>query len=357
MRYDDPTSLRYPLRIGFVFVAAIAIVLEASCGDDGASRDLGPGSEGSEVPIHAEEQAPDAQSGAPMSTMRIAHLAPEIGPIDFCYQGPTSGTFIGPVLGAPASPRADAGDAGGEDEAGIPLDPYDGSTLEEDASISDSGGTHVRSASYRTVSKYFNLQAAGPLTIAIVEAGATSCAKALATAGVTLDPGKLSTVAVFGRHADGGVALEVVAFTDDRSTQPDKLRVRIVHAALGTTTVPGAGAIAVRATGAKTNVLADRVEPRRASTPSQPVGVDGLGYVTAPPMSPPVSLTIGPASTGGVADAGFDPWQSEARDLDLRGGSLHTGFVLSGASESTFEVLWCSDLTTDGDAMKCELVP
>ena len=41
--------------------------------------------------------------------------------------------------------------------------------------------------------------------------------------------------------------------------------------------------------------------------------------------------------------------------------STPTSFVLSlsspGASESTFEVLWCADSTTSGDQTKCELVP
>lgn len=353
MRYDGVTSLRFALRIAFVLVTASALAVSASCDDEGASRELGLGGDGGKSPISPEPPRGDAQSAAPMSTMRLAHLAPGAGPIDFCYRPATSGAFVGPVLGAPASPRGDAGDV----DADLLSDPLDASPPEEAGEGPDAEAGVARSASYRTVSKYLNLQAAGPITIAIVEAGATSCANALATADVTLDPGKLSTIVVFGRVADGGLAVEIAAFTDDRMTEPDKLRVRIIHAALGTTAVPGAGPLAVRAVGAKTTVLADRVEPRRASTPSQAVTVDNLGYVTAPPMSPPVTIAVGPASTDGGADAGFDPWQSQSRDLELRGGSLHTGFVLSGASDATFEVLWCADTTTSGDQTSCELVP
>lgn len=352
MRYDVVTSLRFALRIAFVLVTASAIALSASCDDEGASRELGLGGDGGKAPISPEPQRGAAESDAPMSTMRIAHLAPGVGPIDFCYRPATSGAFVGPVLGAPASPRTDAGDV----DADL-FDPLDGSPPEDSGERPDAEAGVARSASHRTVSKYLNLQAAGPIAIAIVEAGATSCAKALATADVTLDPGKLSTVVVFGRHADGGIAVDVGAFTDDRTTEADKLRVRIIHAALGTAGVLGAGPLAVRAVGAKTTVLADRVEPRRASTPSQSVTVDNLGYVTAPPMSPPVSIAVGPASTDGGADAGFDPWQSHSRDLELRGGSLHTGFVLTGASDAKFAVLWCADTTTSGDQTSCELVP
>ena len=84
--------------------------------------------------------------------------------------------------------------------------------------------------------------------------------------------------------------------------------------------------------------------------------VDNLGYVTAPPLAPPVSLAIGPAS-GGPADAALEHWLSQPRDLELRGGSLHTGFVLTGTSESSFAILWCADATTSGDQTKCEVVP
>lgn len=344
MRYDDRTSLRLAFRLGFLLIAGVAFVIETSCDDEGSSRDLGPGGDGGAAPFALDGQAADRQAQPPMSTMRLAHLAPGIGPIDFCYQGAKKGTFIGPVLGGVGRARDAAAD-GSEEDAGV-----------ADGDGGDGGEDAPTTGAYRSVSKYQNLQAAGPITIAILEAGATSCANPLTTVDVTLDPGKLSTVALFGQPADGGVALDVVAFTDDRSTQPDKIRVRVVHAALGAVNVAGAGPLVVRAVAAKTTVLTDHVEPRHAAAPSEAVMVDALGYVTAGPVPAPVSIAIGPATTGGGTDAGFDPWQSKGADLELVGGSLHSAFVLSGPISSSFEVLWCADMTTEGNQTACQLV-
>jgi hypothetical protein len=341
--------LRLTFRLTFVLVAALAFIVEASCSDDGALRDLGPRGDGGAAQIPRDARAGDSEASGLTSTMRVAHLAPAIGPIDFCYQGARKGTFVGPVLGGGAAPKADDADA--DADANADLD----ASLPSDVSETDGGS--LRSATYRTVTAYLALATAGPVTIAVVEAGATSCAKALATADVTLDPGKLSTVGLFEKRVDGGISVELAAFTDDRTTDPEALRVRVIHAALGNADVPAAGPLAIRAVAAKTTVLGDRVEPRNASTASQAVMVDALGYVTAPPIPPPTSIAIGPATTDGGADAGFDPWQSKSTDLDLRGGSLHTAFILTGATEATFEVLWCADTTTAGAQTSCTLVP
>lgn len=354
--------MRFTFRSAFLLAAVLAPAVVTSCDDEGGSRDLGFRGDGGGAPMLQDAQAGDAQASGPMSTMRIAHLAPGIGPIDFCYQGAKKGVFVGPVLGGAGAPGpVDGGDAGDASDLAddVPSDDLDAAAPDADADPDASAPESLRSASFRTVSKYLVLQAAGPITIAILPAGARSCANALLTADVTLDPGKLFTVALFGRHADGGVALELGAFTDDRTTEPDMLRARVIHAALGTADAPGTGPLAVRAVATKTTVLADRVEPRRAATASHAVTVDGLGYVTAPPVPPPASIAIGPASG---ADAGFAPWQSQSTDLDLRGGSLHTAFVLTNATdateatEATFEVLWCADTTTSGDRTTCTLI-
>jgi Domain of unknown function (DUF4397) len=345
--------LRITVRLAFVLAAAASLAAAVSCDDEELSRDLGMSRDGGSGTISPGMTATDAAAETPMSTMRLAHLAPEIGPIDFCYQGAKKGTFIGPVLGgAPSAEDTPSdGDAAADADTGDELD------TAGDAAVDAGTGASTRIASYGTVSRYLNLQTAGPITLAILEAGARSCANALATADVTLDPGKLSTVALFARPSDAGTALEIAAFTDDRATQSDKIRVRVVHAALGKGNVGGASSLAVRAVAAKTTILADRVDPRRVSTASSAVMVDGLGYVTAAPVPPPTSIAIGPATTdGGGADTGFETWQSASTDLDLRGGSLHTAFVLTGESGSTFEVLWCADTTTTGDQTTCQLV-
>ncbi len=289
-------------------------------------------------------------AGAPQTTMRVAHLAPDIGAIDFCYQAAKTGNFIGPVLRGPIDPSANT-EAGVLDEGGV----LDADVDANGGGLDPNDGGEVASIVHRTVSKYVTLNVAGPLTVAIVGAGATSCASPLFTGDVTLDPAKLSTVVFFGGPgSDGGQMLSLAAFTDDRTTADDKARVRVIHAALGTKTKEGTGPIALRAVAAATTPLADRVEPKRASTASQTVPVDALGYASVAPIAPPTSLVIGPASSGELGDASVDPWQSQASDLGLVGGSLHTAFVLSG--EQAHVILWCADKSTRGSLSACTLL-
>lgn len=299
-------------------------------------------------------------SGAPATTMRLAHVAQELGPVDFCYRTARSTSFEGPVLGGGlGTNKKDAG-AGDGGEAGTGDDPDAGLPSGDDDAGDDAGAdAGAPSVGYRTVSRYLTLGASGPLTIALVAPGATSCATQLFVADVTLDPGKLSTVAILGRpdHDGGDARLALVAFIDDRMTVPEKARVRMIHAALGNGAGRSpAGALAVRASGAQTIPLADRVEPKHAASPSASVPVDSLGYATIAPLPSPAQLAVGAADgTAPPDDASVDSWVSEAGDLDLRGGSLHTGFVLSGEQEP-YEVLWCTDTATSSDRTLCTLV-
>lgn len=342
-----------------VTTLASGAALALACGDGGGSGS-GGGTDGD----GGSGARPDAAVGpadasAPATTMRLAHLAEDLGPVDFCYRMAKTSSFEGPVLGggkgslardagasadgatdanAPVDPSLDGGDDGGVDEAGA-----------------DGGAPRV---GYRTVSRYLTLTASGPLTIALVSPGSTSCATPLFTADVTLDPGKLSTVAILGRTAaDGGDgALSLVAFIDDRVTVPAKARVRMIHAALGTETRAPAGALSVRASSSQTVTVAERVEPKKAAAPSAAVPVDSLGYATIAPVPSPAQLAVGAAASPTASDASTDSWVGQAGALDLRGGSLHTGFVLSGGADQPFEVLWCTDTSTTGDATTCTLV-
>ena len=331
---------------------------ELACGESGgesggATNDGGGGTLG----------LPDAAVGpsdgeAPGTTMRLAHVASTLGLVDFCYRMANTSSFEGPVLGGGLGGvgRDGAADDGGDAGTGGDLD----------ASAADDGGDAgapdggAASVGYRTVSRYLTLQAAGPLTIALVAPGATSCATPLFTADVTLDPGKLATVAIVGGPAaDGGdPELSLVAFIDDRMTVPSKARVRMIHAALGTAARAPAGALAVRASAAQTVTIAERVEPKKAAAPSESVPVDSLGYATIAPVPSPAQLAVGPApnTPPAGADVSLDSWVSLAGELRLVGASLHTGFVLSGDGNQPFEVLWCTDTSTSGDRTTCELV-
>jgi hypothetical protein len=347
--------VRALFRPGFAALAALAFAVLAACEDDASTAEATFPADGGSGHLAADARTVEAAAaGGAIATMRLAHLAPGLGPIDFCYQAAREGSLVGPVLGGGARSAPDAGDGGGaEEDAGSGLEP-----VPDGDGGRDAAPAIRRSASYRQVTKYLNLAAAGPLRIAIVEAGAGSCAQPLASGEATLDPGELSTVAVFARGAaDGGLAVELGVFTDDRSPAPEGVRVRVVHAALGRPpSAVAAGTLAVRAVASRTLVLADRVEPKKSASASDAVAVDALGYATGAPLPGPAAITIGPASTDAGADAGFSPWSSASADLGLTAGSVHTGFVLSGGKPAWFEVLWCADLVTDGEVTACELV-
>jgi hypothetical protein len=95
---------------------------------------------------------------------------------------------------------------------------------------------------------------------------------------------------------------------------------------------------------------------RKAFSASEALSVDTLGYVTADPIPPPASFAIAPAAPVDAAALPQKPWQSAPQDLGLRGGSLHTAFVLTGSGDDAFEVLWCADTTTSGDQTECRRV-
>lgn len=354
-------SARLPvsLVLGSLFVSGV-VALACGDGGDGSGNGSGDGDGGFIVLPDAAVGPSDAR--APSTTMRLAHLAPELGPVDFCYRTARSTSFEGPVLsGGIGSTGRDASDDGSSSgEGGAESDAADDADDSGDGSVSDAGV--ASNVGYRSVSRYLNLTAAGPLTIALVAPGATSCATPVFTADVTLDPGKLSTVAIVGRvGSDGGAdALALAAFIDDRATAPSKARVRIIHAALGVTATArtASGPLSARVTSSQTLSVAERIEPKKAGSPSAAIPIDSLGYATIAALPSPAQLAVGAApGTATTPDAEvIDSWVSKATELDLRGGSLHTGFVLSGDDQQPFEVLWCIDTSTSGDRTTCKLV-
>jgi hypothetical protein len=352
---------RSRLRALFVSVtlasgAAYAIACGDSGGSGSGSTDTGDG--GFTSLPEAAVGPTDAES--PATTMRLAHVAPDLGAVDFCYRMATTSSFQGPVLngGLGSSVKHDAGARDGGD-ASVGLPDLDAGNRSDGEGGPDAGAASV---SYRTVSRYLTLEAAGPLTIALVAPGAASCATPLFVADVTLDPGKLSTVAITSEpKGDGGAAgLALVAFIDDRMTLPNKARVRMIHAALGTsakrTSTDALSARASGASGAQTVSIADRVEPKKAASPSATVPIDSLGYATLAPVPSPAQLAVGAAASPTASDASIDAWVSDGVELGLRGASLHTGFILTGEGKPSFEVLWCTDTSTSGDRTTCVLV-
>jgi hypothetical protein len=308
----DLASLARSIRLLLISLVGVAAVAHAqACGvDDGLSSFVDD--DAGRAIDHGDAFANVGDGGPSLGTLRLAHLAPELGSIDFCYAPPT-GSYVGPVL---------------------------------------------HEVAYATVTKYVTLEATGTITIGIVRAGATTCTNPIAEGVVTLDPGKLVTIALFGSPPfalDGGVeagdaggagdtsdagdasgggdsgAPPILAFVDDRETRADHARVRMIHAST-------AGPLVVRAA---STLVADQLEPHRASAASQAVPVDELGFASIVPVPPPASIAIEPAG-----------WASAPIDLDLRGDSLHTGFVLDGP-DGGFEVLWCADKTTTAELTAC----
>lgn len=333
-------------------LAALPVGLFAC--DDDASGTGSDQRDGGELGSRPDAAVLPRDAEAPVTSTRFAHFAPDLGRVDFCYRASGTTTFLGPVLGTPrAAPR----DAGSDAAASPSPSTSPDADAVADAAVDANAATTAPGASlaYREVTRYVGLARSGPLDIAVVVAG-SSCASPLLVRTVTLDPGKLSTVTVLGRvGADAGASSELglLALVDDRTTQPEKARVRLVHAALpapGAT--PEATPLGVRATSGTTIVLADRIDPRKASSPSANVPVDALGYATVGALPPPASLSVSGAALG---DAAVEAWESAAVDLDLRGGSLHTGFVVLGDGKP-FEVVWCRDTSTDGDLTACTRV-
>lgn len=311
-----------------------------ACSDDegrGSSVEI----DGSFTPTLPEAQVGPEDAAPVASTMRLAHLAPGLPPLDFCYQATGTGTFEGPVLGRGTNRTPDAG---ASDAAADALD----AGAAPDGTPDDAAT--ARALAYREVSRYLVIETAGPVTIAMVPGGSATCAKPLFVADVTLDPGKLVTVAALpGDDQDAGSsALRFAAFVDDRTAIGDKARVRIVHAAV---TAPP---ISVRAVSSKTVTIAEGVTPRHVPTSTAAANVDTLGYATFDPLPSPASLAVVPAESSD-AEAGVAGWQSEPTNLGLAGSSLHTGFVLTGVNRP-FEVVWCADTITEGDRTACTLV-
>ena len=346
-RYDELTSLQSCIRLLALVAFASAFVHAVACSDSGLGGGPAGTDDDGEPALVPDARVGDGDVDKLQTTARIAHLAPDLGPVDFCYRASQNGTFIGPVVGGNTMPNAAGGEGGLDAEAGS-----------EDAATNpaDAGGPQLP---YRSMSKYFTLSASGKIDIAIVKAGSASCGKPVLQGDVTLDPGKLYTVVLLGwRDSDAGPALDVLGFTDDRTLVADKARVRVIHAALGIGNTAPAGPLAARVAGAKAEVLAERVEPRKASTASQSIPVDALGYAKVDPLTPPASLVVSttPDAGAGPVEAGTQTWQSSAIDLDLRGGTLHTAFVLS-AENAPFEVLWCADTITRAERTACVVVP
>jgi hypothetical protein len=343
----------------------------------------------------------DATKGSGVANIRIAHLSPDLGPVDFCWKTTGSTTYSGPVLfHGPSGDMADAGaaadvdgqavdgGAGADGGPGVDVDANadadadaDPDATEDAETYADASGDASSDATpldgtvtggpdagwlsdagpppgvgFGEVTSSVRLQPAGTFDIALVDAGSTTCQSPKFVTQVTVDAGKHATLALVGllsavgTDADPAQALSILSFTDDGQLDLQNARVRLIHAALGW---PGAaGDVAVPALSASLGnmLIAREIEPRHASNMSGSPPVDALGYSTVPPMAYGMSMSF-----QGIGDASSRAWSTSSVDLGLVAGTLHTGFIVS-ASQGLV-LVWCSDAATAASALpaSCEM--
>jgi len=355
--------------------------------------------------VMGSEDATDATLGY-FTWMRIGQLLPALGPVSVCVLPPGSSTWS-PLLppstitdaGAEAeaasdgpSPdaRPDVGPAdapspsdavsheGGPSEGGMKADgalvdapvdgPVDGPADVRHADV-DAGTLASAHLQPLTMSRYIRLDGAGTFQLAILPAGASSCAGAYFTQAVTLDSDKHTTVVLAQTRAgalapapsylDAGAEAAALPFglltyTDEPGTVLSSARTRFINAAIPTTTDAGSVPLSAAVLDSTANLvpLARAIEPDRGTDPSQtPPVVDALGYHDGEVVLGMLALRIGPTGDGGAL-----PWTSAAEDLGLGAGSSHTAFILSAATGGEFRVLWCNDLSQESVLTDCLVI-
>jgi hypothetical protein len=383
VRLARRTAFRQKLG-GLVAVSSLvsgSVFLTFACdGNNGSGGGMGGMVDGSSGAPAADVAVAPTDGSDVSSTVRFVHLASNLGSVDFCLRSGSDETFVGPILGggisADGGTRTDGAahaqtdaEAGSSDAASMDADSTDGGSDAAVAAVDDA-------LAPRTMTNYVSFEGSGTFDVAVVAAGVKSCASPLATLKVTLDPGKLATLALTGTYAgaaatadagatDGGTsidagepqsALRLIRLLDDPTSDAKQARVRMVNAAFGVASVPAATAMSVDVTGVQKtriafNVPLGAVAPQSApSTTGGPV-TDDLGYTLLTPVPPPHALEI-----TGVGDAsGLGTWTSLYTDLGLTAASLHTGFVMSDSAD-TLDVLWCTDTSSVGKRVDCRVI-
>jgi hypothetical protein len=393
-------NLLLAMRLRFAHAAALAALTAAStAGAPACTPSNGNGVDASldHLPIvpggeaGGDDGGGDAQTGT-QTTISLANMSPDLGAVDFCWRVSGSAMFTGPVLGgsldggtspggeteeggavdaaADASGAEDASDATEPPdatlEAGSPADGAAADATADAAPTSDAGDAAASSdaavpdaatpqppVAFASLSAAVTLPASGTIDIALVAAGQLSCGSPVAIGTVTLDAGKITTVAVMGlagAEAGSDSALSLVAFTDELS-DATVAKVRFVHAALGWPDASGAVPAPSLSARAGPVVLAPEVDPRHATTPATMPPVDPLGFASVMPVSGFTVLTLSTLGDGGAARA----WSTGFVGIDALPGTVHTGFIVS-LREGALGVAWCGVGPTVG-VPTCRLWP
>lgn len=361
-----------------VITPAVAALSMDGCANLGSAADAS--ADGTIVLPGPDAGGDDAEGeggAAITTTLRLANMSPDLGPVDFCWRVTGSGSFTGPVLGGltdggGAAPAGDAAADGSEDAAGMGASGEassddareaasdaetgaiaDDATAQKDASddgapaprdsaapdgaTSHDAGSPVQVA-FGSISPFEVLPVAGTLDLALIAPNQLSCGQPRFVGQVTLDPGKITTVAVMGLlEADAGAesALQMKAFTDE-PIGGQGAQLRFIHAALGWRGPPGgegpAPALSVEVAGV---LVVPALAPTEVAAPSTAPPIDPLGYADVPPVP-----AFAPIELFTQGDAAPHTWTTPFFEPGLLPGTTHTAFVVS-LGAGALGIAWC----------------
>jgi hypothetical protein len=248
-----------------------------------------------------------------------------------------------------------------------------------DAPLLVDGGQRVGGVLFGQVSSYLSVALAGTMYVSIVRGGSTTCGESLTPMRrVTLDPGKLYTLAVLrtggldgdagltdgGNVRDGAVdahieaaaaelALSVVVLTDEPEVSASFARARFFNGLLSSdgSAAPPVSVSAVE--GASSVALALDVPSLAvaAESPSAPA-VDSLGYWQGSPLvsTTPIGLRVAPIAVL-HGDSGSFGWVfASTSSFDLQhAASNHSGFLVGNPGPQV-ALVWCDDGASIADA-------
>ena len=174
--------------------------------------------------------------------------------------------------------------------------------------------------------------------------GVQTCALpiSLALGQVTLEPGRLKTVVVYGLPPDAGRSAGVAAFDDAPDVTPDRAKIRLIYATSGP--LPRLTATLYSTLTTTLGTLEPLGALRAESDAAQ---VDQLGYANVDPRPPPTTLGLRQAESA-------TPDVTQPEDLGITGGSLHTGFIVR--TSTSLSLVYCNDVSTDGPRTQCVVV-
>lgn len=327
-----------------VTLLAAATGAVAACGSSSEPPTVILRSDGGNVVLPKSDAAQNrADVTVPSGTLRLVHAAVGLPAIDFCTRSGPQDLFDGPVLGRDR-PRDGGTDARMSDSAPN-VDDAQASDSASDADASSITDAYVDAGAVTGVapasaSQYVSVTGSGTLEVAIVPAGTGSCGQPLATGQVTLEPGRLKTVIVFGLPQDAGRTAGITAFDDTPDVIPNRAKLRLIYAAVG----PAPRLTATLYSTLTTTLgTLDPLAPLRPDTDGSLV--DGLGYANVDPRPPPTTLGFREAQSATA---------TQPADLGLTGGSVHTGFILP--TQDGTSLLYCNDVSTDGPRTQCTLL-